>query len=226
MPMNDPAAYQQMPAALQRIMNLDAPPNAGVPAQLPRFEAGGYVGQGSMPQGPAPAAGMQTQAPQQLSAQGMEQEIQQFIAQNPQAVEQIKQVLVQGLQSGEITPQELNQITQMVQAVAQNPDMYPAMRRYAIAQGIVGPNDLPEQYDQGVVFTVLLAARALQQEQGPQGQTIPSMAVGGPVAGPQAGAPVVAEVHEGEYVVPKRVVEMKGREFFDNLVSKYAEDGQ
>jgi hypothetical protein len=34
---------------------------------------------------------------------------------------------------------------------------------------------------------------------------------------------VLINAHEGEYVIPKRVVEMKGKEFFDSLVEKYKE---
>ncbi len=34
---------------------------------------------------------------------------------------------------------------------------------------------------------------------------------------------VLLNAHEGEYVIPKRVVEMKGKEFFDTLVEKYKE---
>jgi hypothetical protein len=51
---------------------------------------------------------------------------------------------------------------------------------------------------------------------------IPSMAKGGMTPdSKKADGSVLINAHEGEYVVPKRVVEMKGREFFDSLLEKY-----
>ena len=47
-----------------------------------------------------------------------------------------------------------------------------------------------------------------------------SMKAGGTVKG-KADAPVPIMAHEGEYVIPKNVVQMKGREFFDRLVEQY-----
>jgi hypothetical protein len=53
---------------------------------------------------------------------------------------------------------------------------------------------------------------------------IPSMAKGGMTPqSKKADGSVLINAHEGEYVIPKRVVEMKGKEFFDNLVEKYKE---
>jgi hypothetical protein len=45
---------------------------------------------------------------------------------------------------------------------------------------------------------------------------------GGRVKG-SASAPVMIEAHTGEYVIPKHVVDMKGREFFDRMLEQYAE---
>jgi hypothetical protein len=51
---------------------------------------------------------------------------------------------------------------------------------------------------------------------------IPSMARGGMTPDSRkADGSVLINAHEGEYVIPKRVVEMKGKEFFDSLVEKY-----
>jgi hypothetical protein len=141
--------------------------------------------------------------------------------------------IMQEMQTGELTQQELNMVVQLATVAARNPEMYPYVRKFAIQQGIATEQDLPQQYDQGLVFILLLAARAVQQDMGGQnmmqggspaaGQTaMPSMAKGGPV--PQSAKSdggVIIEAHEGEYVIPKKVVEMKGKEFFDSLVQKY-----
>jgi len=148
------------------------------------------------------------------SPQALEAQINQFAAQNPQAVEAIRVAIQQVMQTGELTPQELNMVIQLATVAAQNPEMYPNVRKFAIQNGIATEQDLPLQYDQGLVFVLLLAARAVKSGGGTQ--PVPSLAEGGEV--PQTG-PVKA--HEGEYVVPANVVKMKGKEFFDNLVEKY-----
>ena len=51
---------------------------------------------------------------------------------------------------------------------------------------------------------------------------VPSMAQGGMTPNSRkSDGSVLINAHEGEYVIPKRVVEMKGKEFFDTLVEKY-----
>ena len=135
---------------------------------------------------------------------------------------------MEGLQTGEITPQELNMIIQLTQLAAQNPDMYPYVRQFAIQQGIATEEDLPQQYDEGLLVAMLTVVKSAQQLiQGGQnmmaGETqmpMASMKAGGTVKG-KADAPVPIMAHEGEYVIPKNVVQMKGREFFDRLVEQY-----
>jgi hypothetical protein len=46
------------------------------------------------------------------------------------------------------------------------------------------------------------------------------MKMGGTVKG-STDSPVPIMAHEGEYVIPKNVVQMKGKEFFDRLVEQY-----
>lgn len=207
------------------------PSGSQSPPSYPSYAVGGMVGAGGnpVPMGQAPGAGLapQTQQSGQIDPKMMEMQINQFANQRPQEMAQIKQAIEQALQSGELTPQELNMAVQLATVAAQNPQMYPNVRQFAIQQGIATEQDLPQQYDQGLVFVLLLAARAAQQTMGGApagaGMTIPSMATGGKV--PQSAKPgggVIIEAHEGEYVIPKNVVDMKGKEFFDNLVAKYA----
>jgi len=212
-------------------------------AQLPQYEQGGMIGPGGMPQPSAAGVDVSAQSGTPMDSKVLDMHINQFASQNPAEVQKIQQAIAQALQSGELTPQELNMVVQLATATAQNPAMYPNIRRFAIQQGIATEQDLPQDYDQGLVFTLLTVAKSMQHSVGGQGGAptplgplppapqvgpggMPSMASGGPV--PQSHKPsggVVIEAHQGEYVIPKRVVEMKGREFFDNLVEKYR-DGQ
>jgi hypothetical protein len=135
-------------------------------------------------------------------------------------------------------------IVQLATVAAQNPEMYPYVRKFALQNGIATEQDLPPQYDQGLIFVLLLAARAIQADMGGQNMMqggiptmtggsevatpqvpdgpVPSMAVGGEVPNSKrSDGAVLINAHEGEYVIPANVVKMKGKEFFDNLVGKY-----
>jgi hypothetical protein len=266
------------PMAPQAPQVPQAPPTAPVQG-LPGYQQGGAVGPGGAPLPPvsgAPpgASALGTgQVAQQMSQRPEVQQwqatpmdpaeahgaIDQQLAQNPQAAQQIQGEIMKGLQSGELTPQELNMGIQLIEAAVNNPSLYPQLRQFAIQQGLGGEDDFPPQYDRGFVMLLLTVAKSAQQLMqgganmqgmpggGPQGmpgggpQGMPpgagppgagppgappgmpmqSMAGGGNVAGrPNMPVPIMA--HEGEYVVPKHVVGMKGREFFDKLVEKYS----
>ena len=194
------------------------------------YQQGGMV----TPQGPAPV-GLQPQgqgqAQQQASPQMMEMDIQRIMSEQPQAVAQIRNVIMEELQSGGLSMQQLNMMVQLAQVAAQNPEMYPRLRQYAIQQGLATEADLPQQYDQGLVYVILLAGRAAQQATGAganmaQGQMpVQQMADGGPVNGPGTATSdsIPAMLSDGEYVIPANVVRMKGKEFFDTLIDKYKE---
>ena len=223
--MNQSIPSLDLPPALARLLNMPSP------GAIPKYAAGGMVGPGGMPQ----TAGI-SETPRQgtpMDPQMLEMHINQFMTQNPEQVSQIRNTIMQEMQSGALTQQELNMVVQLATVAARNPEMYPYVRRFAIQQGIATDQDLPQQYDQGLVFVLLIAARAVQQDMGGQnmmqggnpaaGSTaIPSMAVGGSVPpSAKSDGGVIIEAHEGEYVIPKKVVEMKGKEFFDSLVQKY-----
>lgn len=187
---------------------------------LPSFEEGGMIGPGGAPM-PMPQAGPPTPP---MDPAERDQSITQSMSQNPQVAQEIQAAIMEGLQSGEITPQELNTIIQLVELTAKNPEMYPYVRQFAIQQGIASEEDLPPQYDEGLMVVMLTVAKAAQQMvQGGQpmaGGQMQSLRGGGQVAGKSDG-PVPIMAHEGEYVIPKNVVEMKGKEFFDRLVEQY-----
>jgi hypothetical protein len=189
---------------------------------LPSFQEGGMIGPGGMPM-----PGPQGQPTPPMDPAQRDQLINQSLSQNPQVAQQIQAALMEGLQTGEITVQELNMIIQLTQVAAQNPDMYQYVRQFAIQQGIATEADLPQQYDEGLVMALLTVAKSAQQMmQGGQsmmpaaGAPMQSMKAGGTVKGKTDG-PVPIMAHEGEYVIPKNVVQMKGKEFFDRLVEQY-----
>jgi len=264
MTMNNPynTSMPALSPALASILNMGGagapsmgtPPAAGLSGGMggqqtfvPSYEAGGMIGMGGMPEPMGmPGAGMpqggtgvglaeQGQMPQGgMTPQMLEMQVNQFATQHPQQVAQIRAAIMEVMQTGELTQQELNTIVQLATVAAQNPEMYPYVRNFAIQQGIATEQDLPQQYDQGLVFVLLLAARAIQQDVGGQnmmqggspamagGQPISSMARGGMTPdSKKSDGSVLINAHEGEYVIPANVVKMKGKEFFDSLVEKY-----
>jgi len=224
-PMAMPAApMEQAPMQLGAAMS-SAPPPAMAAGGLPAYEAGGMIGPGGMPA--PPMGGVAQPDATSIPPAEREQLIDQGLAQNPQAMREIQQALMEGIQSGDITAQELNMIVQLVQLAAQNPDMYPYVRKFAIQQGIATEEDLPQEYNEALVIALSTVAKSAQQMmQGGQnmmgGGQMQSLKDGGPVNG-KADGPVPIMAHEGEYVIPKIVVQMKGREFFDKLVDQYKE---
>jgi hypothetical protein len=208
----------------------------------PTYADGGMVGQGGIPVRPA---GMNPQQPQgqAMSPQMVEMQIQEFMRTQPQAVAEIQRAIMAGFQSGELTPQELNQAGQLAMTALQNPEMYPYVRNFAIQQGIATEQDLPAQYDQGLVIVLVTALRAVQQMSGAMGmggsmgsvpqtaqEPMPRMQNGGRI--PQSMSPsndttgrrddVTIKASSGEYIIPKHVVEAKGTEFFDKLLEAYS----
>lgn len=203
-------------------------PNFAIPPapQFPKFEMGGMVGPGGQPVGVGLAPQGQSQGQQPMDPQMMQMHLNQFMNQNPQQVEQIRQTVLQAVQSGELTPQELNMVIQLATVASQDPAMYPQVRNFAIQQGLATEQDLPQQYDAGLVFVLLLAAKAVQQDLGSTGQ-MQSMKGGGETGkSSRSDGAIIIEAHEDEYVIPAHVVKMKGKEFFDSLLKKYSEDDE
>jgi len=200
----------------------------------PSYEEGGLIGPSGMP---APTGvGLQTEAPQQMNSQMADMQINDMLSKNPEVVARIRAAIDAGLQSGEISQQELQMATQLAQVALQNPQMYPQLRQFAIDRGLAGPNDLPMEYDQGLVIALVTAAKAMQadvQIEGgqpmPQQPPVQEMEFGGLLVGPshdQGGIRVKMkhggeiEAEGGEYVIPKDIVARKGTEFFDKLIGK------
>lgn len=261
-PVPAPTTSLDLPPALASILSMGSSAPAGAPMQpnmgtgmssgmmgtqsfVPSYQAGGMIGAGGMPEPMGVGLAPQGQMPQGgMTPQMLEMQVNQFATQHPQQIAQLRGAIMEVMQTGELTQQELNMIVQLATVAAQNPEMYPYVRNFAIQQGIATEQDLPQQYDQGLVFVLLLAARAIQADVGGQNMmqggtpamaggpevtasqvssgAIPSMAKGGmtPQSKKSDGS-VLINAHEGEYVIPANVVKMKGKEFFDSLVEKY-----
>lgn len=217
----------------------------------PTYADGGQVGPDGMPM-----MGMQDGmgGGQQIPAEQLEAMIQQTLQQNPQIVQRMQQVIMQALQSGELTMEQLNMAVQLARAAAQNPQLYPRLRALAIQRGLAGPDELPEQYDQGIVAAILIAGAAAQSmgggmpmQQPPQQMLAnggrvetfndyfrPGFSLGGDIpeelspTGDRTGRAddIQIRVSGGEYVIPKRVVEAKGTDFFDKMLKQYDDESK
>jgi hypothetical protein len=200
------------------------------------FAEGGMVGPGGMPMfggmpdpnRVTPAAGLREQpmaAPMNPQMAGMQ--ARQFAQQNPQQLAEIRQEIMEALQSGELQPQSLNMVVQLAQVVSQNPDMYPYARNFLIQQGVMDEDDLPPQFDPAVQFLLDMVAEAARGVSGSAPSAagtappVMSMAKGGTVPdSKKSSGGVVIEAHEGEYVIPAHIVRQKGTDFFDKLIGK------
>lgn len=219
----------------------------------PTYAEGGMVGVGGMPDmsgagmtsmadmnalPPATGVGVQTgmNPNKRMTPEIMEMNIQEFLRNNPQEVAEFKQVVQHLLSIGELSEQELNMVEQLATTALQNPDMYSYIRNYAIQQGLASEQDLSPEYDEGLVYVLILVARAMKSNQ-PSMQEPRNFAMGGEVTpftdgsdggavkGPGTGTSdsVPIRVSSGEYVIPAHIVKMKGKEFFDSMLDKYSD---
>lgn len=208
------------------------------------YADGGEVMPGLMPQGaPPPAMGGN---PGNMDASMLDARITDALRKDPAIEQQVTQVLQEAMASGELTLPELNQLFQLAKAAAQSPNLWPQLRTFVINQGIADPEELPEQYDQGLVTTVLILAKVAEKlantsAGAPQGMGVrPPQGMGqglqqqgpgllqGPGTGTSDSIPAVnmanggqVGVSTGEYVIPADVVKAKGVDFFDGMVRKY-----
>jgi len=212
----------------------------------PSYAEGGMIGPQGMPVRPAGLQQQQASGP--MNPQMVDMQINDMLNKNPEIVARVRAAIEAGIQSGELDPQGLNMAVQLAEVVLQNPDMYPQMRQFAIQRGLIAAEDIPEQYDQGLVIAIMIAAKSMKadvqiedvqmnpevgqvapmQTQAPQ--PVQEMEFGGMVNGPshedggvrvkmRGGGEI--EVEGGEYVIPKDIVKAKGTEFFDKMLAQY-----
>ena len=244
-----------LPPAIETLITMPAPPvtqaalgeiPTGVQATNPQYPALDFRMQPMVMQEggmvPTPPAGLQPQMAQgPMNPAMMDGQINQTMAQNPEMVARIRAAIEAGIQSGELDANELNTIIQLARTVQQNPSMYPQIRQMAIQRGIIPAEEIPEQYDEGLITAIIMAAKAMEADvqiesaEMMQPQPTQMMNEGGVLIGPshaQGGIPVKvagvnnAEMEGGEYVIPKNVVRAKGTEFFDKMLKQYEEGGE
>jgi len=225
-----------LPPSIQTLLTMPSVPvvQPVTPGMLPvaqprSYQEGGMVQPGL--QQPQPA--------QQRNPAIVEAEINQTLANNPEVVARIRAAIEAGIQSGELDINELNTLIQLAKTVQQNPAMYPQIRQMAIQRGILPAEEIPEQYDEGLVIALIMASKAMeadvqiQSAEGMQPQPTQMMNEGGVLKGPshqQGGMPMKvaginnAEVEGGEYIIPKNVVVAKGTEFFDKMLAQYEDE--
>lgn len=141
---------QPVPAGL-------APTNAsGMPVDM----------QGPTPMGSSMAPTSGAMAGQAQNQAPTEADIEQFINQNPQAIQQLAQEMNALIQAGQLNPQQLQMAEQLATVALNNPEMFPQMRDFAQRQGLAALEDLPSQYDPGFLVTVIIASRSVREAGG------------------------------------------------------------
>lgn len=94
---------------------------------------------------------------------------------NPQFAQMVQQQMQPLMQSGELTPQEVQVMGQIAEASLQNPKLYPQLRQFVAQQGMT---PLPPSFDPTVITKILAISRALAQaggmsQPGQPGQPMP-----------------------------------------------------
>lgn len=184
------------------------------------------------------------------SPEMVNQQVSQMLR-NPQVRQRIVAGAQQLMQTGELTPQEVTTMGQIAEASMQNPALYPKLRQFVAQQGLspLPPSYDPSIIVKILAISRALAqtggSTAAPGGPGmtPAGQVPPTdqaqmqnpagMANGGFLQGPGTGrSDSIGTVNEstgqpvrvanGEYVIPKHVVDAKGRDFFDKMLRQYA----
>ena len=158
-----------LPPAIETLITMPAPPvtqsalgeiPTGVTGGNPQYPTLDFRMQPTTFQegGMVQPAGLQPQMPQgPTNPAMMNNQIDQTLAQNPEVVARIRASIEAGIQSGEIDASQLNMIIQLARTVQQNPSMYPQIRQMAIQRGLVPEEDMPQQYDEGLINAILLS---------------------------------------------------------------------
>lgn len=203
------------------------PPSAGTGRTLPsaRFKVEAQP-PGMMPTG-GPALGAASPAP--MDSAQIEQEAQRFVKQHPEEVQKIQNVIALAMQTGELTPDELNTAVQLAKTALASPQSYPQIREFAIKNGLGTEQDIPQQMDQGLLYVLIVAGKSLQpggnamQNQAPsptqqpkQSGVIPEYSDGG-MTGDKTH---IAKLHPREYVIPEDALIYHGKKHFDKLVEQ------
>jgi hypothetical protein len=141
-----------LPPQIQALLDM-SPTEQSMNSPVQSYQEGGMV---------APAGvSMQPQQGQPMGAQMIDMQINQSAAQSPEMIARIRAGIEAGLQTGELSMEDLNMAIELAKTVAQNPAMYPQVRQFVIQKGLATESELPVQYDEAIVIALLLAAKAM-----------------------------------------------------------------
>lgn len=165
----------------------------------------------------------------ELTPQMIDQEATRFVQQNPQEAQKVQALIALAMQTGDLTPQELNTAIQLAKTALANPSSYPQVRQYAIQNGLGTEQDIPQQMDKGLLYILIVVGKAAQAV-GPQGNAMQGQ---GPAptmengvlpeyknGGMTGDTPHLAKVHPREYVIPEDTLIYHGKKHFDKLVEQ------
>ena len=166
----------ERPAGMNTASYMDGGQVGGQPLLSMGFADGGMMGQ---PGGQPGMMGAPGGANGQPDPAQMETQVNQLLR-DPNVRNQIVARAQQLMQSGQLTPQEVQTMGQIAQAAMYNPALYPQLRAFALQQGM---SSLPPSYDPTAIMKILAVTRALS---GDGGQQAPGMEGGmeGGMGGP------------------------------------------
>lgn len=178
-------------------------------------------------------------APPPLELGQIDAEASKMLQANPQLIQHVQETVSYAIQSGQLTPEEMNMAVQLAKTALSNPASYPQIRQFAIQNGLGTEADLPQEIDKGMLFALISVGKAMQSG-APTGQA--QQSAGSPAPAQQAGIipeykeggmtgdkPHIAKVHAREYIVPEKALLYHGKKTFDRLVEQANEvpdDGQ
>jgi hypothetical protein len=152
-----------LPSDIQQMMGMS--PQDGIVT----YQEGGMV----------QPAGVQMQQQGPRDGRTIDMEIDQSMKQNPEVVARIKAAIEAGIRSGELNMEELSMAVELAKAVLDNPSMYPQIRQFAIQKGLATEQDLPVEYDEGLIIALISAGKAMNADVQFTDQPVQDMKDGG-----------------------------------------------
>lgn len=104
------------------------------------------------------------------------QKILQIASQNPEFPQAVR-ALEQQMQTNAITPEGLQELIKMLEFALQTPEAYPQVRQAAVTDGYVDQEDMPEQFDEVFLISVLAALYIIEAQLNAQGGAQAPMAM-------------------------------------------------
>jgi len=96
------------------------------------------------------------------------QQILQIAHSNPQFAQAVD-AMQQHMGDMPVTSEGIGELVKMLEFALSHPQAYPEIKRAAVADGYIDPEDLPDQFDQTVIISILAALYELQDRTQQQG---------------------------------------------------------